>query len=73
MDTKDIDLKALHHELVDAFINYQHRLENPMPLSGHLETDDAKIHKYQTDLMFRAKIGSIVGHVMSIVVKHIDA
>lgn len=72
MDTKDIDLKALHVDLTEAFINFQHRLENPMPLNARSEDIETKIMRYRTDTIFHSKVASMTAHVMNIVSKHIN-
>lgn len=68
-DWTEIDKKALASELTDAFIQYQHRLENPMPTAN--ETLYMLKLKYHTDTMFRLKVDSLVAGVMQIVSKHI--
>lgn len=60
--------KVLHDELTKAFINYQYRLENPMPTSD--ETQETMINKYRTDSIFHAKVDSLACGVMWIVEKH---
>ena len=64
-----IDKKALADDLTEAFINYQHRLDCPMPSAT--ETKAAIILKYRSDPLFHAKVDSLVAGVMQIVSKHI--
>lgn len=59
------DKSKLMDELTDAFIDYQHRLDNPFP--SHNETEAMKILKYSSDPLFRAKVQMLVGGVMHIV------
>lgn len=59
----------LQRDLTEAFIVYQHRLENPMPTPN--ETLDILKRKYLTDAMFHLKVDSLVDSVMQIVHKHI--
>lgn len=59
----------LQRDLTEAFIEYQHRLDNPMPTAN--ETKDALEQKYLTDTMFHLKVDSLVAGVMQIVQKHI--
>ena len=63
-----LDKRALHDELTEAFIVYQHRLEQPFPSAT--ETKEAMIQKYMSDPLFHAKVASLVSGVMQIVSKH---
>ncbi len=63
-----IDRTALYDDLIDAFINYQFRLDNPFPSPE--ESRDTIIAKYNTDYIFRAKVQQLASGVMSIVIKH---
>lgn len=68
--TKDmIDKRALTNELTDAFIQYQYRLDNPMPTPN--ETMDMRRRKYLSDAVFQTKVDSLVAGVMRIVSRHI--
>lgn len=67
---KMIDKQALHDDLTELFINYQHRLDNPMP--SVTETRAAIILKYRNDWVFHRKVDSLVYGVMQVVNKHID-
>lgn len=60
--------RVLADDLTEAFINYQHRLECPMPSAT--ETKEAIILKYRSDPIFHAKVDSLVAGVMQIVSKH---
>lgn len=63
-----INKDALYRDLIEAFIVYQYRLDNPMPTPN--ETMEAMIHKYQSDPTFHAKVKHVVSGVMHIVGKH---
>ena len=63
-----IDKDALHHDLTEAFIGYQHRLEYPMPAAN--ETAEALRVKYYADRMFHTKVRSLTVAVMHLVDKH---
>lgn len=63
-----MDNNALYHDLTEAFIRYQYRLDNPMPAPD--ETMKLMILKYRSDRIFCAKVKSLVTGVMCIVGKH---
>ena len=63
-----IDKRALHDELTEAFIGYQHRLDQPFPSAT--ESPEAIRLKYMNDPIFHAKVASLVSGVMHIVSKH---
>ena len=63
-----IDKRALHDELTEAFIVYQHRLDQPFPSAT--DTKEAMIQKYMNDPIFHARVASLVSGVMQIVGKH---
>ncbi len=69
MNDIDIDKKALHDDLVEAFIRYQHRLECPIPSAT--ETPETLRLRYFNDPMFNAKVKSLAAGVMCILDKHI--
>lgn len=69
MSDQMINKRLLQRDLTEAFIVYQHRLENPMPTQN--ETKDMLERKYLTDTMFHLKVDSLVAGVMQIVHKHI--
>ncbi len=60
--------KALYDDLIEAFINYQYRLEHPMP--NATETEETRILKYRNDPIFHAKVESLAAGVMHIIDKH---
>ena len=64
MDLYEVDRKRLHDDLVEAFIRYQYRLENPM--FSPEETDEEKIHKYRNDPFFHRKVDSLASGTMYI-------
>jgi len=55
----------LHDQLVDAFILYQWRLENPFPQIS--ESKEIMAAKYRSDPIFHAKVKSMACGVMEIV------
>ena len=55
----------LRRELVDGFVKYQYRLDNPMPTPG--ETQETYVLAYLSDGTFRRKVDSLVAGVMEIV------
>lgn len=65
-----IDKQTLADDLTNLFINYQHRLDRPMPSAT--ETEATKILKYLNDPLFHAKVESLVAGVMQIVSKHVE-
>jgi hypothetical protein len=64
-----IDKTKLHNDLTAAFINYQWRLENPMPAPG--ETQGKIADHYNYDYMFRKKVDSMACHTMFIFESHL--
>ena len=64
-----INKQALFEDLTAAFMNYQYRLDHPMPSSN--ETKAAILLRYRNDYMFRNKVDSLTSGVMGIVDKHI--
>lgn len=64
-----IDRKALHSDLIELFIGYQQRLDEPMPSPS--ESQDMIMIKYHTDPIFRSKILSLAANVMHVVNKHV--
>jgi hypothetical protein len=66
-----INTKALHDELTEGFINYQMMLDNPMPTTNPTQSLKPGVLAYQTDVMFRHKVDTMVSGVMHIVNKHI--
>jgi hypothetical protein len=64
-DYTHIRLNTLSEKLIDAFIVYQHRLDQPMPLpTDTLATMQAK---YRTDTLFHARVATLTAGVMHIV------
>ena len=64
----NVDLKKIHDELTEAFINYQYRIENPM--MKPTDKEDAEF-MYRADHVFNSKVKSLTSGVMSIVSKNI--
>ena len=65
-----IDKIALSNDLTEAFVNYQYRLEHPMPSAT--ETPATMIEKYRSDPLFHTRVKSLVSGVMQIIEKHIE-
>ena len=65
-----IDKRALQDDLIDAFINYQHRLDYPMPSAN--ETQESIRARYLSDAIFNRKVMSLACGVMQIIEKHIE-
>jgi hypothetical protein len=61
--------KAMYDDLIDSFIEYQWRLDNPYPIQD--ETKEMMITKYRTDPIFNCKVQSMVSGIMHIIGKHI--
>ena len=64
-----IDKHDLYDDLVEAFIYYQWRVENPMPTTQ--ETKENMIHRYRSDIVFHNKVDSLAAGVMQILDKYI--
>ncbi|MCK4705874.1 MAG: hypothetical protein KAT90_10355 [Gammaproteobacteria bacterium] len=69
-----IDKRALSEDLTKVFINYQERLDNPMPEtpSGDITATEAqaRLMPYYHDPVFRRKVDSLVSGVMNVIDKH---
>lgn len=67
----DIDniKKDISKELTSTFIDYQYRMDLPIPTP--YETYHDRLLKYQSDPIFRAKVDSLVAGIMHIVGKYI--
>lgn len=65
----EVDKPAMYDDLLDAFIQYQWRLDNPYPAPN--ETKDMMILKYRSDPIFHHKVRSMTSGVMQIVGKYI--
>ena len=63
-------LQDLHDKLTEAFINYQWRLENPMPTTT--ETQAIKDARYMSDPIFHARVASLTAGVTGIVIKWLE-
>ena len=61
--------EKLYHELIDAFIQYQYRLEHPMQSSA--ETYEMRVMHYHSDLIFKTKVDSLVEGIMVIISKYV--
>ena len=64
------NLRDLQDRLTDAFINYQYRLERPMP--NATETLEIKHARYLNDPMFHARVTSLTAGVTDIVIKWLE-
>lgn len=65
-----IDKNKLNSDLLDSFIAYQWRLENPMPLPN--ESEELIFNHYRNDRLFHNKVRSMAAGVMSILDKHLS-
>ena len=61
------NLHDLRDNLIDVFIVYQHRLDQPMPLPT--DTIATMQAKYMRDPVFHARVATLTAGVMDIVVK----
>lgn len=61
--------KDIAEELTSTFIDYQYRMDLPIP--APYETFDDRLLKYRADPIFHAKVDSLVAGVMHIVGKYI--
>jgi hypothetical protein len=64
------DEEGLYEDLTKVFIEYQHRLENPMPTSVADFVGGAE--RYQRDGMFHAKVKNLVAGVIGIVMDNLE-
>ena len=64
-----IDKQAIHDGLVEAFMTYQYRLDNPMPLPT--ETHETIVLQYQGDRIFNRKVNSLASGVMHVLESHL--
>lgn len=60
-----MDRERLRRELLDRFVEYQYRLDSPMPTPS--ETQETYVLAYLSDVIFRRKVDSLVAGVMEIV------
>jgi hypothetical protein len=60
-----MDRERLRRELLDRFVEYQYRLDSPMPAPS--ETQETYVLAYLSDGIFRRKVDSLVAGVMEIV------
>ena len=65
-----VDKRAMQDELTEKFINYQYRLDNPMPSTK--ETPESIRHCYFSNIIFRAKVDSIVAAIMVTLDEHLE-
>lgn len=61
---------ALYDDLLKVFINYQHRLDCPMPSAT--ETPASIRLKYLNDPIFHRKVESLASGVMQILEQHLE-
>ena len=57
-----IDKRAIADELTAKFSQYQYRLDKPMPSTT--ESSETYRMAYLSDMMFRAKVDSLVAAIM---------
>lgn len=65
-----VDKDKLSDDLKRLFINYQHRLENPMP--KECESNVELIERYRSDPFFHAKVDALTYGVMNVIDRHIQ-
>jgi len=65
----EVDKTAMYNDFLNAFIQYQWRLDNPYPAPS--ETKDMMILKYRSDPIFNNKVRSMASGAMQIVGKYI--
>jgi hypothetical protein len=65
-----MDKNKLYDDLLDGFIRYQYRLENPMPAPD--ESFERMLQQYRHDHIFHSKVNSMASGVMCILDKHLD-
>jgi len=65
-----INKRKIHDELIEAFMVYQHRLDQPFP--DATETSATIRLKYMSDPIFHAKVKSLASGVMHILDKHVS-
>jgi len=65
-----MDMDKLYDDLLNKFMWYQYRIENPMPTSE--ETEENIVIKYRTDPIFNSKVRSLACGVIQIIDKHIE-
>lgn len=63
-----LDKKAISNDLTKLFIQYQYRLDNPMPNLN--ESYEDMVFKYRSDHVFHSKVNAIVSRVMMVVTEH---
>ena len=63
--TMEHNLQRLQEKLIDAFIVYQHHLDQPMPLPT--DTRETMQAKYMRDTVFHARVATLTAGVMHIV------
>lgn len=65
-----IDKNKLSSDLLDLFIVYQWRLENPIPLPN--ESEELIFNHYRNDRLFHNKVKSMACGVMCTLDKHLS-
>lgn len=65
-----IDKKAMYEDLLDAFIKYQYRLDNPFP--DGMDTEIERGQAFRNDPIFNKKVKDLASGVMNIVFRHIE-
>jgi hypothetical protein len=60
--------EEIYNELLEAFMNYQQRLDYPMP--SPTESPDAIMLRYRNDPLFHNRVENLASGVMSIVDKY---
>ena len=65
-----VNQEKLHNDLIEMFIEYQYRLENPMLVIG--ETKRLMVLRYRENYQFHAKVDALACGAMAIVVDHLN-
>lgn len=64
-----INKDEIYQDLIEAFIEYQYRLENPVPKAE--ETKDFMLMHYRRDAIFNRRVKNIACGVIRILDKHL--
>jgi hypothetical protein len=66
----NINKNKIYDKLVNSFIGYQYRLENPFPQPN--ENYDLMLFKFKSDYIFNAKVKSLACGVMHVIDEEIS-
>lgn len=65
----ELDKDALYKDLIEAFIQYQYSLDNPIP--SPTETREVRLAYYHANYLFYHKVNRLASGVMMVLNKHI--